>query len=56
MKIREKDLVCEKTILAKLIHLREPTGSIVVIWVNIFQTELMVEIYSKNLIRAIGKV
>ena len=28
---------------------REPTHSIVVIWVNIFQTELMVEIYSNSL-------
>ena len=26
----------------------------VVIWVTIFQTELMVEIYSKSLLRAIG--
>ena len=25
-------------------------------WVNIFQTELMVEIYSKTLVKAIGKV
>ena len=28
----------------------------VVIWVQNFQTEFMVEIYSKSLIRAIGKV
>ena len=27
-----------------------------VIWVKILQTELMVEIYSKSLVRAIGKV
>ena len=27
----------------------------VVIWVNIFQKELMVEIFSNNLVRAIGK-
>ena len=27
-----------------------------VIWVKHFQTELMVEIYSKSLVRAIGKV
>ena len=27
-----------------------------VIWVRIVQTELMVEIYSKSLVRAIGKV
>ena len=27
-----------------------------VIYVNFFQTELMVEIYSKSLVRAIGKV
>ena len=32
------------------------TGSIVVIWVNIFQTELMVEIYSKSLVTVIGRV
>ena len=36
--------------------LREPTHSIVAIWVRIFQTELLVEIYSKSLVRAIGKV
>ena len=34
----------------------EPTRSIVVIWVINFQTELVVEIYSKSLVRAIGKV
>ena len=27
-----------------------------VIWVEIFQTEIMVEIYSKSLVTAIGKV
>ena len=27
-----------------------------IIWVKILQTELMVEIYSKSLVRAIGKV
>ena len=27
-----------------------------VMWVNIFQTELMVEIHSKSLVRAIAKV
>ena len=32
------------------------TRSIVVIWVKFFQTELMVESYSKSLVRAIGKV
>ena len=32
------------------------TQHIVLIWVNIFQTELMVEIYSKSLVRAISKV
>ena len=36
--------------------LSDPTGSIVAIWVNFFQTELMVEIYSKSPVRAIGKV
>ena len=35
---------------------REPTRSIEVIWVHFFQTELMVEIYSKSLVRAIGKL
>ena len=35
---------------------REPTRSIVVIWVKIVQTELMVEICFKSLVRAIGKV
>ena len=29
---------------------------LLVIWVKFFQTELMVEIYSKSLVRAIGKV
>ena len=28
----------------------------VVIWVKSFQTQLMVQIYSKSLVRAIGKV
>ena len=32
------------------------TRSIVVIWVKITQTEVMVEIYSQSLVRAIGKV
>ena len=31
-------------------------SSIVVIWFNFFQNELMVKIYSKSLPRAIGKV
>ena len=34
----------------------EPTRSIVVTWVNLNQIEVMVEIYSKSLVRAIGKV
>ena len=34
----------------------EPFGSIVVIRVKFFQTELMVEICSKSVVRAIGKV
>ena len=38
------------------IQAREPTRSIVVISVKHFQTELMVEISSKILVRAIGKV
>ena len=33
-----------------------PTCIIVVIWVNFFQIEIMVEIYSKGLVRAIVKV
>ena len=36
--------------------LSDPTSSIAVIWVNFFQTELMVEIYPKSLVRASGKV
>ena len=36
--------------------LSDPTRSIVVIRVNFFQTELMVEICSESLFRAIGKV
>ena len=32
------------------------TQHVVVIWVKDFLNELMVEIYSKNLVRAIGKV
>ena len=35
---------------------RDTARSTVVIWVNIFETELMVEIYSKSLVRTIGKV
>ena len=35
-------------------HESDPTRSIVVIWVQISQTEIMVEIYSKSLVRAIG--
>ena len=42
--------------LCFLYYLREPTHIIVVIWVQNVQTELMVEIYSKSLVRAIGKV
>ena len=34
----------------------DPTRNTMVIWVNFFQTELMVEIYSKSLVRAIVKV
>ena len=34
----------------------DPTRNTVVIWVNFFQTELMVEIYPKSPVRAIGKV
>ena len=34
----------------------DPTHSIVVTWVNFFQTELMVEIDFKSRVRAIGKV
>ena len=35
---------------------RDPTRSMVVIWVKFFQTESKVEIYSKSLVGAIGKV
>ena len=37
-------------------HFRDTTRSIVVIWVKVFQKELMVEIFSKTVVRAIGKV
>ena len=37
-------------------QLRDTTRSKVLIWVKHFQNESMVEIYSKNLARAIGKV
>ena len=36
--------------------LSDPTRSLVVMWVNFLKTELMVEICSKSLVRAIGKV
>ena len=36
--------------------LSDPTHTIVVIWVNIFQTELTSENYSKSPVRAIAKV
>ena len=39
-----------------LISPSDPTRSIVVIWVNFIQTELMVKIHSKSLVRAIGEV
>ena len=37
-------------------HVALPTRSIVAIWVKNVHTELMVEIYYKSLVRAIGKV
>ena len=37
------------------LHQREKTRSVMVIWVKNFQTELRVEIYSKSLVRDIGK-
>ena len=40
--------ICQKGIKSK--------RSIVVIWVNDFQTELMAKIYFKSPVRAIGKV
>ena len=33
-----------------------PTLSIVFIWINIFQTELLAEFYSNSPVRTIGKV
>ena len=48
--------MCEFSIGHNSYSQSDPTRSIVVIWVNNFQTELMVEIYSKSLVRAIGKV
>ena len=38
------------------LFLWETTHSTVVIWVKNFQNELMIEIYSKSLVRAIFKV
>ena len=38
------------------LYKREPTNSIVVIWVKFFQSDLMVEICCKSLVRAVGKV
>ena len=38
------------------IPLSHSTGHIVGIWVKFVQTELMVEIYDKNLVRAIGQI
>ena len=43
-------------VLGRQRGLLDPTCSIVVIWVNIFQTELMVKICAKSLVRAIDKV
>ena len=43
------------TVISIKYNISDPTGSIVVIWVHIFQTELIAEIYSKSLVRAIGK-
>ena len=41
---------------AYIVPIRDTTRSTVVIRVNIFQTELMVEIYSMSQVRAISKV
>ena len=37
-------------------HLNDPTRSKVVIWVKRIQTELTVKIWSKSLVRVMGKV
>ena len=49
---RSHDTVAHVTLMTK----RDTTSSIVVIWVKILQTELVIEIYSKSQVRAIGKV
>ena len=47
--------VTRSALTGKLV--RDPTRIIMVMWVvNIFQIELMVEIYSKVLVRAVGIV
>ena len=46
-----------KIVLFFRTHLyKNPARSIVIIWVKFVQTDLMVEIYSKSLVRSIGKV
>ena len=49
---RSHDTVAHVTLMTK----RDTTRSIVVICVNILQTELVIEIYSKSQVRAIGEV
>ena len=46
----------QHVIIPVLMNARDTTCSIVVIRVKFFQNELMVEIYSKRLVRGIGKV
>ena len=42
--------------ITKVYSKREPTRSIVVIWVKKIKTEIIIEIGLKSLVRAIGKV
>ena len=44
------------TLMVITVHKREPTSILMVIWVKNVQIECMVEIYSRSLVRAIGKV
>ena len=46
----------QKCPIGPIYQLREPTRSIVVIWVKDSQIESMAEIYSKSPVRAIGTV
>ena len=56
-KLRERARCRHNTkMIPIMIPLKDTTCSIVAVWVDIFQNELMLEIYSKSLVRAISKV